>query len=148
MSEHQHVSKVVSWGMDEKFNTIPTLYGCTLCEATSESLLPTEDVFSDHVQHTDYVDGCFGCKIRTLELSTGDANGARAMSQAKWDKELNAYADARSQGIQPAGTTMKAVQEAKSASDKLGVAYNAESMPAATKITKQTANVMRETKAI
>jgi hypothetical protein len=67
------------------------------------------------------------------------------MSDKKWTAELDAYADARAQGIQPAGTTMKAVAEAKEASDKLGVAFNAESMPAATKITKQSAKVMKET---
>jgi hypothetical protein len=43
---------------------------------------------------------------------------------------------------------MKAVAEAKEASDKLGVAYNAESMPAAPKINKQSATVMKETGAI
>jgi len=40
---------------------------------------------------------------------------------------------------------MKAVAEAKEASDKLGTAFDAGVMPAAQKITKQTASVMKET---
>jgi len=47
------------------------------------------------------------------------------MSSKKWDGELNAYKKAREQGIQPAGTTMKKVQEAIDKSDKAGKAYNA-----------------------
>ena len=93
--------------------------------------------------HPEFVEGCFGCKISTLQLNTGDAS--RGMSQKNWDAELDAYANARAQGIQPAGTTMKAINEAKAASDTLGTAYNAETMPAATKITKQVASVGKET---
>ena len=66
------------------------------------------------------------------------------MPQKKWDKELNAYSAARKQGIQPAGTTMKAINEAKAASDKLGAAYNADVMPSADKITKQSASVLKQ----
>ena len=87
----------------------------------------------------------FACKVGTLQLNTGDAGRAEGMSKKKWDSELNSYAAARKQGIQPAGTTEKAVREAMDASQTLGRAYNAESMPAATKITKQTAQVMKET---
>ena len=142
---HQHTSKVLEWGFDEKYNSIPSKYGCAECHETYTELPVYPETPSDHSQHNDYIDGCFACKIRTLELNTGDAGRSDSMSQKKWDAELNAYADARSQGIQPAGTTMKAVAEAKEASDKLGVAFNAESMPAASKITKQSAKVMKET---
>jgi len=145
---HQHRSKVLEWGFNEKFDTIPTKYICSDCKETYETVPVYQESESDHRQHAEYVEGCFGCKIRTLELSTGDAGRADSMSDKKWNAELGAYADARAQGIQPAGTTMRAVEEAKAASDKLGVAYNAESMPAAKQITKQTANVMKETKVI
>ena len=145
---HQHVSKVTKWGMDESYNSIPVEYGCTGCDEVFTTPPVVEETPSDHLNHTGYVDGCFACKLLTLQVNTGDAGRAENMSAKRWDGELNAYAAARSEGIQPAGTTMRAVQEARAASDKLGVAYNAESMPAATKITKQTANVMKETGAI
>jgi hypothetical protein len=143
--DHQHTSKVIEWGFDEKYNTIPVKYGCAECHETYTTIPIYAEIPSDHNQHDDYIDGCFACKIRTLELNTGDAGRSNSMSDKKWTAELDAYADARSQGIQPAGTTMKAVAEAKEASDKLGVAFNAESMPAASKITKQSAKVMKET---
>jgi hypothetical protein len=75
--------------------------------------------------HPEFVEGCFGCKVGTLEMGTGDANSNRTMSSKKWNGELNAYKKAREQGIQPAGTTMKKVQEAIDKSDKAGKAYDA-----------------------
>jgi len=66
------------------------------------------------------------------------------MSQKKWDAELAAYRNARDEGIQPAGTSMSAINQAKEASDKLGKAYNADVMPATNKITKQTASTFKE----
>jgi hypothetical protein len=93
--------------------------------------------------HPEFVEGCFGCKISTLQLNTGDAH--KAMSQKNWDAELDAYANARAQGIQPSGTTMKAIDDALKASDVIGGAYNAETMPAASEITKASGKVMKET---
>ena len=148
MSVCQHVSKISAWGLNEKYESIPTAYTCANCDEVSDKPFIVEEVPSEHTFHFEYMDGCFACKVKTLELNTGDAGRSENMSNKKWTAELDAYADARSQGIQPAGTTMKAVNEAKAASDKLGVAYNAESMPAASKITKQTATVMRETGSI
>ena len=148
MSVCQHVGKVTQWGLNEKYDSVPTAYGCMNCDAVSDRPFIIAEIPSEHNSHAEYVDGCFACKIATLELSTGDAGRSESMSNKKWVGELDAYADARSQGIQPAGTTMKAVNEAKAASDKLGVAYNAESMPAASQITKRTAGVMKETGAI
>jgi hypothetical protein len=75
--------------------------------------------------HPEFVEGCFGCKIGTLELGTGDATAGRSMTQKKWDKELNAYSTARKQGIQPAGTSLKQIQKAVDASNKVGKAFNA-----------------------
>lgn len=40
-------------------------------------------------------------------------------------RELEAYKRAREQGIQPAGTTLSAVQKALDASDLTGTAFNA-----------------------
>jgi hypothetical protein len=75
--------------------------------------------------HPEFVEGCFGCKVSTLSLNAGEANSNLSMSSKKWDKELQAYRDARAQGIQPAGTSMKKVEEAIKISDKTGKAYGA-----------------------
>jgi hypothetical protein len=75
--------------------------------------------------HPEFVEGCFGCKISTLSLNAGEANSNLTMSSKKWDKELQAYRDARAQGIQPAGTSMTKVQEAVKISNETGKAYGA-----------------------
>jgi hypothetical protein len=76
-------------------------------------------------KHPEFVEGCFGCKIATLELGTGDAGRPESMSQKKWNKELNLYKSARDQGIQPAGTSTKQIQKAIDDSNKVGKAFNA-----------------------
>ena len=60
-----------------------------------------------------------------LQMSTGDANNQKTMSDKKWNAELDAYKNARAQGIQPSGTTMAKVQEAVEISNKTGKAYGA-----------------------
>jgi len=96
--------------------------------------------------HPEYVEGCFGCKIGTLELGTGDAT--RDISDKKWTSELQAYRDARDQGIQPAGTTRAHVEAAYEASATLGKAYNSETMPKTKDITKKSTEVLKELGAI
>jgi hypothetical protein len=76
-------------------------------------------------KHPEYVEGCFGCKIGTLVMNAGEANSNLSVSTKKWDKELQAYRDARAQGIQPAGTSTKKIQEAVEISNKTGKAYQA-----------------------
>ena len=124
---HIHVDKVLEWGFDEKHNFKPTLYGCTLCNVTSPTPFPSEpEVVIDH-SNCD-VDPCFGCKAKGLQLSPGDARGAviaAGTTQKKWDKELNLYKSARAQGIQPAGTSTRQIQDALDKSDKAGKAYDA-----------------------
>jgi len=95
--------------------------------------------------HETYADCLLDANIG---INAGDATGDRKMSAKKWDGELAAYREARSQGIQPAGTTMKKINEAREASQKLGVAFDAGTMPDAKRITKRTAKVMKETGAI
>jgi hypothetical protein len=97
-------------------------------------------------KHPEYVEGCFGCKVGTLELSSGDA--AKPISEKKWQGELNAYRDARSQGIQPAGTSMKHIQEAHKASETLNKPYDANTMPKAKDINKKTVATLKHTGAI
>ena len=55
-----------------------------------------------------------------------NAGAVLSMEGKHWDSELQAYRDARSQGIQPAGTTMQKVREAVEISDARGVAYQAD----------------------
>ena len=100
-------------------------------------------------KHPEYVEGCFGCKIQLLELSTGDARGdviASGTTQKKWNSELEAYRSARAQGIQPNGTRIGQIEAAHQASEKLGAAYDGNTMVQARKIDKPTATVMRELK--
>jgi hypothetical protein len=75
-------------------------------------------------------------------MNTGDAT--RDIPDKKWNSELQAYRDARAQGIQPAGTTMRHVQEAHRASEVLGKAYDADSMPKTKDINQKSAAVMKE----
>jgi len=96
--------------------------------------------------HPEFVEGCFGCKVMTLELGTGDANSRASMPKRKWEGELARYKQARSQGIQPAGTTMDKIIAAEKASENLGRAYNAEKDPNAKTINKKTASAMNQLK--
>jgi len=78
-------------------------------------------------EHLEYVEGCFGCKVGDLQLSTGDAS--KPIGTKKWESRLSFYKDARAQGIQPAGTQREQVQAAYEASEKIGQAYDAGTMP-------------------
>jgi hypothetical protein len=44
-------------------------------------------------------------------------------AQKAWDRELDSYEAARSQGVEPAGTTQKKIDEAMKQSDASGVAF-------------------------
>ena len=70
----------------------------------------------------------------------------KTMASKKWDGELQAYRNARAEGIQPAGTTTSHIEAAKKASDLMGNAYDANTMVNAKKLGKRTANVMKELK--
>ena len=125
MPEHSHTGKVVKWGLDENHNYTVTLYGCTDCEEVFETS-PSNGTINKEHSHTKYVDGCFTCKIETLQLSTGDATGSMVennWTNKKWDNELDLYKKARSQGIQPDGTTTAKIRQAMDVSDKTGHAY-------------------------
>jgi hypothetical protein len=92
--------------------------------------------------HPEYDETCFGCKAGTLQMNAGDAT--RDIPDKKWNAELNAYANARAQGMQPAGTSMKEIQAAYTASETLGQAYNADVMPKTKDITTKSVEVMKE----
>jgi hypothetical protein len=119
-----HVSKVLKWGVDDKANLVATLYGCTNCSATS--VIAFDHLEDEEHQHTEYVEGCFACKVQTLQLTTGDAKGAlvaNGWTQKKWKTEINEYRKARAQGIQPTGTSLSKVRAAVEKSNQTGVAF-------------------------
>ena len=53
------------------------------------------------------------------------AAGLDASTQKKWDRDLAAYKTARAEGIQPTGTSRRAVDAAVRASNETGVAFQA-----------------------
>jgi len=69
-------------------------------------------------------------------------------TQKKWDKELEFYRQARKDGIQPEGTSTKAVEKAYKASEVLNKAYDGSKMPKSDNINKKTVEVMKEIGAV
>jgi hypothetical protein len=122
---HSHTAKILTWKLDKNFNYIPGAWGCTDCSETfTES--PSNGMEKVEHLHTEYVEGCFACKISTLQMSTGDANGdlvSNGWTNKKWNNELKLYRDARAQGIQPEGTSTAKIRKAMDVSDKTGHAY-------------------------
>lgn len=144
-SECDHTSKVLKWAynlIDGDMVPSVALYGCTDCDETSfNPFIPSQVKEIDHSK-CGGESQCFGCKAKGLQLNTGDA--ARDIPDKKWNAELSAYRDAKSQGMQPGGTTMAHVEAAYTASENMGKAYNSETMPKAHQINKKTAEVMKE----
>jgi hypothetical protein len=70
------------------------------------------------------------------------------MTNKKWEGELNAYREARAQGIQPAGTSMEKINEARRASDAMGTAYDSNTMPDTNIIQNKTVSKLKEVGAI
>lgn len=99
-------------------------------------------------EHPEDVDGCFGCKVMGLQMNPGDASSSKVMSNKKWDGELDAYRNARAQGVQPEGTSITAVRKAMEASEAMGKAYNADSMTSARFINSKSVSTLNEAGAI
>ena len=135
-----HITKVLEWGFDNSHNFTVALWGCVLCDATSDKPFKDEDAIE--IDHTLCGPDCFGCKAKGLQLNAGDAT--RDVSKKAWDSRLNGYANAKAQGIQPGGTTPEKVRAAYEASETLNRPYNAEKMPPAHKVNDKVAEVMKE----
>lgn len=75
---------------------------------------PTKD-------HESYADCLRDSGIRVAYSNS--ANGYDLSKQKRWDQELSDYRDLRAQGIQPDGTTRRAIDKAARLSDEAGVAY-------------------------
>lgn len=147
MTHCLHISRVKEWGFNDNHDFIASLWDCVLCGIeSSEPFREEEKVSIDHT-HCDS-DPCFGCKAKGLQLNTGDANSQKAMSNKKWNGELDAYRAARAQGIQPEGTSMAAVESAIKASEAMGKAYDANDMTSAKFINKESVSTLTEAGAI
>ena len=94
--------------------------------------------------HPEPIEGCFGCKGLSIQMNSGDADSRRTIPNKKFNAELNAYKEARAQGIQPNGTSMAKIQEAVKASETLGRPYDGSKMPPAKAINKKSAAIMKE----
>lgn len=66
----------------------------------------------------------FGECMRSKRLNL-NPNLMGTQIQKEWDRELNDYANARSQGIHPQGTTRAKIDEAVRISEETGVAFGA-----------------------
>lgn len=147
MTYCNHITRVKTWGFTEAHDFKVTEYDCVLCGAISQ--IPFNDKEDIDIDHTNCDDDCFGCKARTLQLNTGDANSQKSMSNKKWDGELNAYRKARAQGIQPAGTSMAHVKAAVEASNVMGKPFDADTaITTAQSITKKSVASLKEVGAI
>lgn len=76
--------------------------------------------------HPQYVEGCFGCKASTLRIGYCGQGGQDLTAQRKWDQELDLYASAVKQGIQPDTTSTRSSQAALDWSERTGKAYSEE----------------------
>ena len=147
-----HISKVIKEGynlIDGQMNSVVSLWGCTKCDATSEEPLYDMSASFVNVEFCEEDCECFGCKAKGLQMNAGDARGdvnASGTTQKKWNSELDAYRNARAQGIQPNGTKRKQVEAAHDASERLGSAYDGNTMVQAKKLDNKTAHVMKELK--
>lgn len=135
-----HITKVLEWGFDADHNFMATLWGCVLCDETSDKPFKDEDAIE--IDHTACDDDCFGCKARSLQLNTGDAS--RDVPAKKVMSRVDFYKQARADGIQPNGTHPVQVEAAYAASEKLGRAYDGGTMTRADKVTKTMAATINE----
>jgi hypothetical protein len=138
-----HITKVVTWKYEKvkgDVHSAVALYGCTKCDKTSETIFPGAGAYAIVSEPCVGDCWCFKCKIQTLQLNTGDAS--RDIPDKKWRAKLDNYKKARADGIQPGGTSQAHVEAAYKASETLGKAYQAESMPKAHTINKRVAEVV------
>lgn len=75
MTYCNHISRVKTWGFSENHDFEVTEYDCLLCGLTSP--VPFKEEENIDIDHVDCDDDCFGCKVRTLQLNTGDAIQAK-----------------------------------------------------------------------
>lgn len=62
-------------------------------------------------------------RSKNAKVAYAGIGGGDATAQKRWDQELDMYRAARSEGIEPTGTTMPKIRAALEASDKAGMAF-------------------------
>jgi hypothetical protein len=70
----------------------------------------------------------YGECLRAATVRVAYCNSAQGYDYSKqksWDSELQAYRDARAQGIEPEGTDRRSIEEAVRISDRIGKAHDA-----------------------
>lgn len=120
-----HIAKVAKWGVDTSKPTaplIPVLWGCTLCDETFLELPTVEEPETVQVEH-DTLCECFACRVKSIKVAYCGIGGGDATAQKKWDRNIDLYRKARSQGIQPTGTSQSKVMAAIKQSEKTGTAF-------------------------
>lgn len=85
--------------------------------------------------HRSYAECAKAANIRVTAIAT--SRNRDGYEQTK--KELRAYREARSAGIQPEGTSMDKIESAKKATAAMGRPYNANTDPPASMITTKKA---------
>ena len=73
--------------------------------------------------HSEPVEGCFGCRLSSLQMATGLW---RTMDQKRRDLELKEYEQARKEGSLP--MTSRSGGAAMAESDKLGRAFRSDNL--------------------
>lgn len=72
--------------------------------------------------HATYGECCRASGVKPMMMD--HTRGFDYTREKRWNAELSAYRQALSEGIEPAGTTMKAVEEARRISDSTGRAFD------------------------
>lgn len=74
------------------------------------------------------VEGCFGCKVLGLTMSTGAARSDGVPTAKAHDKELESYYSAVRQGIEPRSTRQPDIDAAVRISNEAGKAFDGTSL--------------------
>jgi|SRR6516164_963903 len=82
-------------------------------------------------RHPSYVEGCFGCKLVTLQYQ-GKRPSPTTMMEARWERDMPAYHRLRMQGLQPPHIDGCALLEQQATTQheiELGALFTPEQMP-------------------
>ena len=78
--------------------------------------------------HPVEVEGCFGCKVLTLQINQTSLRVDGMQTAKQHDKELQSYYDATKQGIEPISTKQKDIDAAVKVSNEVGKAFDGNTM--------------------
>ena len=78
--------------------------------------------------HPVEVEGCFGCKVMSLQINQVSLRVDGIPTAKAHDKELESYYSAVRQGIEPISTKQKDIDAAVRASNDVGKAFDGNTM--------------------